>query len=109
MRGRDRVHLGGLRCRPGAWYRMIGEEDRPAVVAQAEGILQGEPRSPLEHRIRHKDGSIRWIRNTPVPRKSQAGALTGYDGLVTNITERKLAEEQLTSANAELAANQEAL
>jgi PAS domain S-box-containing protein len=91
------------------WYRMIWEEDRPAVVAQAEGILQGEPRSPLEHRIRHKDGSIRWIRNTPVPRKSQAGALDGYDGLVTNITERKLAEEQLTSANAELAANQEAL
>jgi PAS domain S-box-containing protein len=91
------------------WYRMIWEEDRPAVVAQAEGILQGEPRSPLEHRIRHKDGSIRWIRNTPVPRKSQAGALAGYDGLVTNITERKLAEEQLTSANAELAANQEAL
>ena len=93
----------------GLWYRMIWEEDRPAVVAQAEGILQGEPRSPLEHRIRHKDGSIRWIRNTPVPRKSQAGALTGYDGLVTNITERKLAEEQRTSANAELAANQVAL
>ena len=44
-----------------------------------------------------------------LPRKSQAGALTGYDGLITNIPERKLAEEQRTSANAELAANQVAL
>jgi PAS domain S-box-containing protein len=91
------------------WYQMIWEEDRPAVVAQAERLLQGELPPPLEHRIRHKDGSIRWIRNTPVPRRNEAGALAGYDGLVSNITERKQAEEQLTRANAELAANEEAL
>ena len=91
------------------WYRMIWEEDRPAVVAQAKRILNGELPPPLEHRIRHKDGSIRWIRNTPVPRKDEAGTLAGYDGLVTNITERKQAEEQLTTANTELAANEEAL
>jgi PAS domain S-box-containing protein len=91
------------------WYRMIWEADRPAVVAQAERILNGEPQLPLEHRIRPKDGRIRWIRNTPVPRKNEAGTLVGYDGLVTIITERKQAEEQLTTANAELAANEEAL
>jgi PAS domain S-box-containing protein len=91
------------------WYRMIWEADRPAVVAQAERILSGETQPPLEHRIRHKDGSIRWIRNTTVPRKNEAGTLAGYDGLVTNITERKQAEEKLTTANTELAANEEAL
>jgi PAS domain S-box-containing protein len=91
------------------WYKMIFEEDRPAVLAQADRILRGELPPPLEHRIRHKDGSLRWIRNTAVPRKDQQGRLLGYDGLVYDITERKRAEEQLTRANAELAANEEAL
>jgi PAS domain S-box-containing protein len=94
---------------PALWYNMIAEEDRPEVLAQATRILAGEAPPPLEHRITHKNGSRRWIRNTPVPRKNLDGKLIGYDGLVYDITEKKLAEEQLTRANAELAANEEAL
>ena len=91
------------------WYRMIREEDRPAVLAQAERILKGQETPPLEHRIIHKDGTVRWIRNTTVPRKDAQGRLVAYDGLVYDITSRKQAEERLTRAHAELAANQEAL
>ena len=91
------------------WYRMIREEDRPAVLEQAQRILNGQETPPLEHRIIHKDGSVRWIRNTTVPRKDAHGRLVAYDGLVYDITERKQAEERLTRAHAELAANQEVL
>ena len=91
------------------WYRMIREEDRPAVLEQAERISKGQETPPLEHRIIHKDGNVRWIRNTTVPRKDAQGRLVAYDGLVYDITERKQAEERLTSAHAELAANEEAL
>jgi PAS domain S-box-containing protein len=91
------------------WYRMIREEDRPAVLEQAERILKGQETPPLEHRIIHKDGNVRWIRNTTVPRKDAQGRLVAYDGLVYDITERKQAEERLTRAHAELAANGEAL
>src|SRR5258707_5019839 len=91
------------------WYRMIREEDRPAVLEQAERILKGQETPPLEHRIIHKDGSVRWIRNTTVPRKDAQGRLVAYDGLVYDITDRKQAEERLTRAHAELAANEEAL
>lgn len=91
------------------WYRMIREEDRPAVLVQAEHILRGEEPPPLEHRIIHKNGTERWIRNTMVPRKDAQGRLVAYDGLVYNITERKQAEERLTRALAELQANEEAL
>jgi signal transduction histidine kinase len=88
---------------------MIRDEDRPAVLTQAERLLKGETPPPLEHRITHKNGTIRWIRNTPVPRKDAHGRLVAYDGLVSDITERKHAEEKLTRAHAELAANQAAL
>jgi PAS domain S-box-containing protein len=91
------------------WYRMIREEDRPAVLEQADRILRGEEPPPLEHRIIHKNGSERWIRNTTVPRRDTEGRLVAYDGLVYDITERKQAEERLQRAHKELAANEEAL
>ena len=80
---------------PFLWYRMIFSQDRPEVTAQAERILQGETPPPLEHRIIHKNGTIRWIRNTPVPHKDALGRLTTYDGLVSDITECKRAEQFL--------------
>ena len=88
---------------PFLWYRMIYSDDRPAVSAQAERILKGETPPPLEHRITHKHGQIRWIRNTPVPHKDQFGRLISYDGLVSDITERKQAELALRQSRERLA------
>ena len=36
---------------PHLWYRMVYEEDRPAVTEQAAKVLSGETALPLEHRI----------------------------------------------------------
>jgi phosphoserine phosphatase RsbU/P len=92
---------------PFLWYQMIYEEDRPAVIRLTADIQAGQDIPSLEHRIRHKDGSIRWVRNTIVPRYSEQGELIAYDGLISDITERKRAEEslRLQSAALEAAAN----
>ncbi len=79
------------------WYRMICEEDRDKVTAHISKVLSGDPVRPLEHRILHKNGSVRWIRNTPVVHKDTAGQVTGYDGLVSDVTERKEAELRLST------------
>ena len=78
---------------PYLWYQMVYEEDRDAVINQSEKVLAGEPPQPLEHRIIHKDGSLRWVKNTPVPHY-EGQALASYDGLIADITERKNIEEQ---------------
>lgn len=83
---------------PLLWHRMIHEEDREAVSEQAERILSGEPVSSFEHRILHKDGSVRWVKHTPVPRYDEKGVLIAWDGLISDITERKRLEEQLRQA-----------
>ena len=88
---------------PFLWIRMVYEEDRPAVTARAEAILRGEAPPALEHRIVRKDGSIRWIRNTVVPRKDERGRLVMYDGLVSDITGRKQAELALRHSQERLA------
>lgn len=89
---------------PFLWFRMIYSDDRPAVRTQAELVMRGETPAALEHRIKHKDGRLRWIRNTPVPHKDAEGRLMGYDGLVSDITERKRAEEQHRLSEARLQA-----
>jgi PAS domain S-box-containing protein len=85
---------------PGLWYRMVYEPDRPAVTTQAVAILAGEAASPLEHRILHRDGSVHWVRNTPVPHYDQQGHLVAYDGLISDITARKQAEQELQISEA---------
>jgi PAS domain S-box-containing protein len=82
---------------PMLWYRMVHEEDRPAVLEQAKRVLSGSA-SPLEHRIIHKNGGIRWVRNTPVLRSDQQSRILAYDGLISDITERKNLENQLRQA-----------
>jgi phosphoserine phosphatase RsbU/P len=92
---------------PFLWYQMIFEEDRAAVTSLTKDIQAGKDVPSLEHRIRHKDGSIRWVINTIVPRYSDRGELIAYDGLISDITERKRYEEslRLQSAALEAAAN----
>jgi len=74
---------------------MVPEEDRDLVRTEASEILAGhEPRS-IEHRIMRKDGQIRWVSNSLVPSYDVEGHLLSYDGLIRDITNRKIAEETL--------------
>ncbi|MBX3743844.1 MAG: PAS domain-containing protein [Verrucomicrobiae bacterium] len=77
---------------PYLWYRVIHEEDREAVVAQAGHILAGQVPPPLDHRLIHKQGGVRWVRNTTIPHHDASGRLVAYDGLISDITSRKSAE-----------------
>ncbi|KAF0151539.1 MAG: histidine kinase [Ignavibacteria bacterium] len=75
------------------WYRMVYDDDKEAVLKQARDASTGIDTPPLEHRIIHRDGSIRWVKNTIVLSKDILGKMLSYDGLITEITELKKAEE----------------
>ena len=87
---------------PGLWLRMVVEEDRPVVTGQAEKILAGEKVRAIEHRIVHKDGEVRWVTNTPVSRYDPSGNLIAYDGLIQDITSRKVVELAFARSEAQL-------
>ncbi|HLP00795.1 MAG TPA: PAS domain S-box protein [Opitutaceae bacterium] len=78
---------------PELWHRMIYEPDRPLVREQAEHLLAGEAVRPLEHRLIHRDGTLRWVRHTPVLHFDAQRRPIAYDGLIEDITERRRAEE----------------
>ena len=57
--------------------------------------LTGVEPTPIEHRIIRKDGSLRWVSSRIILRFDKEGTLIEYDGIINDITERKLAEQQL--------------
>jgi PAS domain S-box-containing protein len=78
---------------PGLWLSMIHPEDRPRVLEQLAYVVSGQEVPAIEHRITHRNGMIRWIRDTIVLHRDEQGRVDHYDGLVEDITERKDAEE----------------
>ena len=80
---------------PFLWIRMVPAEDQDVVRAQAWEVLSGGDPGPIEHRIIRKDGQIRWVSNSLVPTSDGQGNLVSYDGLLRDITNRKIAEETL--------------
>lgn len=79
---------------PELWISMVHEDDRDLVVSQSEKVLKGENVEPIEHRIMHRDGSIRWVKNSVVPKFDDSENVVSYDGIINDITDLKEAEEQ---------------
>jgi PAS domain S-box-containing protein len=77
---------------PDLWHSMVHINDKEAVLDHAEKALSGIEPFPLEHRIIHRDGTLRWVRNSIVLSKDEKGNVLYYDGLINNITDRKRAE-----------------
>ena len=81
------------------WLDMVHPLDRELVTHQADRVLAGMTVLPLEHRMFRKDGSICWVKNMPVAQFNNMGDLTGYDGMITDISERKLAQQALLESH----------
>ena len=79
---------------PSLWERIIHPEDLHAVLRHVNAVINGEPISVIEHRILHKDGTVRWVKSTLAVRTNDDGKRNGYDGLISDITARKEAEEE---------------
>ena len=82
------------------WYRMIHEDDRAAVLEDAARAVAGLPTVPVEHRILHKDGRLRWVKHTSVSRRNERGEVVAVEGIISDITERRSAEERLRNSEA---------
>ncbi len=87
---------------PKLWLNMVHPDDKELVEHYADPLCQGIEIPPLEHRVIHKNGSIIWVRNTYVLKHDEFGKVIGYDGLISDITERKIVEIEIQKLNAEL-------
>ena len=81
------------------WLEVVHPEDRPGFE---EAFQAAQDRlEPFRHefRIRRYDGEYRWVLQAAAPRFSPGSKFKGYIGSIIDITERKLAEQALESAD----------
>jgi PAS domain S-box-containing protein len=79
-----------------AWESHVHPEDLQRLRKASQKYRQGEiGRYEVEYRIRHKDGSIRWLRTTGRVERDEDGRSVRFAGIDWDITERKRAEEQV--------------
>jgi diguanylate cyclase (GGDEF)-like protein/PAS domain S-box-containing protein len=78
------------------WIGRVHIDDRERVQADIALHLEGRtPHLEIEHRIRHDDGSFRWVLVRGLAVRDPKARATRIAGSFTDITERKLAEEKL--------------
>jgi len=77
------------------WTGMIHPDDRDRVVHKwRESIATGDP-IDLEMRARDADGIYRWILARAVQSRDRTGAVVRWYGTITDIDDRKRAEQEL--------------
>lgn len=80
---------GGLQ----AWWNTLHQEDRPRFEKVLAKMRGGQP-CQEEYRVVWADGTVRWLRDSVSVSRPASGGIW-LDGVLTDITERKRAEEAL--------------
>jgi diguanylate cyclase (GGDEF)-like protein/PAS domain S-box-containing protein len=77
---------------PGLWARQMHPDDRDRVFAREDRLV--EPTVPDEYRMRHRDGAMVWVRDEAALVTDALGRMR-WHGVISDITDRKLAEAEL--------------
>lgn len=81
------------------WVKYVYPDDREATMQTAQAHLDGKtPEYVMEHRMLHKDGSVRWILARGVAIRDPQGTVTQMIGTDTDITDRKQSEARLNQS-----------
>jgi diguanylate cyclase (GGDEF)-like protein/PAS domain S-box-containing protein len=81
---------------PAAWLLRVHADDRERLVAEIRQHLEARtPHVECEYRLRHEDGSFRWMLARGMAVRDGSGRAYRLAGSQTDITDRKRSEEKL--------------
>ena len=80
------------------WRQHIHPEDQPRLVSCLEGARPDQPSTSIAFRYRRPDGGEVWLEKIAIVQFDSAGKPARVNGLMTDITERKRLDEELSLA-----------
>ena len=81
---------------PDAWLKTLHPDDRDQIQNKFNEAIGQKRAYDLEYRVIHRDtDEIFYLRDQGVPIFDDTDKIIRYDGIISNITERKKAEEKL--------------
>jgi PAS domain S-box-containing protein len=84
------------------WSDFVHPDDRERWLEIYNSSFDARQPFRMEYRLRHSDGTFRWVLEIGTPRFSEAGEFLGYIGSCVDITDRKKSEEALLVAHEEV-------
>ena len=84
------------------WTEALHADELERCRDVYEKAFEQRQRFEVEHRLRRHDGEYRWVATLGVPRYDVDGSFAGYIGTAVDITERRLAEEALSTVSQKL-------
>ena len=92
--------------RPDDWGSRVHPEDLPVATAGVKNCIDGITDTyELEHRMVHKDGSVKWMLSRGSALRAADRSLRRLVGTKVDITARKLAEDAIRESQAVLDAS----
>jgi PAS domain S-box-containing protein len=79
-------------------FDLVFEDDRATILSAIRGSVESHRPFQNECRLRHRDGSVRWMWGNANAVFGADGAPKWLDGVILDITERRHMEEQLRDA-----------
>jgi PAS domain S-box-containing protein len=96
------IKPGEIRLDFHAYARLLTPEDAATMQAKVQRCLEtGEPYQ-FEHRLRHDDGRVTWLDGRGHAVRDARGVVVRLVGTGQDITERKLAEDEVRQLTEEL-------
>ncbi len=80
------------------WLNAVHPDDREWLQKGWRNKTGTKSESISEYRIIDKKGRQRWVKGNAIPVKNSNGEVTGYIGIILDITESKQAEEKISSS-----------
>jgi len=77
------------------WINAVHPDDLEQLLTAWHQATTSGKKYKHEHRFCHQNNSIVWVICQALPEFTEDGEIKGYIGMITDITERKLAEEAL--------------
>ncbi|MBD2171183.1 PAS domain S-box protein [Nostoc sp. PCC 7120 = FACHB-418] len=77
------------------WIQSLHPDDRLRIVREWNQAVQQNLPFKAEYRFRHPNNVINWVIYQAIPERGSNGEVTGYIGTMTDINDRKRAEEEL--------------
>jgi diguanylate cyclase (GGDEF)-like protein/PAS domain S-box-containing protein len=85
-----------LLAAPTSYGELIHPQDREAVCAAMNALLRTEvPAASSEFRVLGRDGGTRWLENRYRSVRDAEGRVLEIEGILTDITQRKSAEQEI--------------
>ena len=84
------------------WSSCIHPDDRERVFQVWQEAVTHQHPWQAEYRLVHPSGKVTWVLSQAAVEKDDAGSVVGYVGTLTDISDRKQAEEQLRKSEAAL-------